>query len=146
MRVMIVNQKGGQMEKTWKPTTAGILTIIEGAMRIALGCGIIAGSRWILTLGGMDLSSWIKEGVGMYGPGAADIQAMITTILGVSSTVLLAIGIVLLAFGIIALIGGISAIKRRRWGLALTGSILALPGVLAILAVIFVSIGKKEFK
>ena len=134
------------MEKTWKPTTAGILTIIEGAIRIALGCGMIVGSRWIVTLGGMDLSSWIEEGAGMYGPGAADIQAMLTQILGVSSTVLLAIGIVLLVFGIIALVGGISAIKRRRWGLALAGSILSLPGILAILAIIFVSIGKKEFK
>ena len=57
------------MEKTWKPTTAGILTIIEGAIRIALGCGMIVGSRWIVTLGGMDLSSWIEEGAGMYGPG-----------------------------------------------------------------------------
>jgi len=134
------------MEKTWKPTTAGILTIIEGAMRIAFGCGMIVGSRLIVTLGGVDLSSWIEEGAGMYGPGAADIQAMLTQILGVSSTVLLAIGIVLLVFGIIALAGGISAIKRRRWGLALAGSILSLPGVLAILAIIFVSIGKEEFK
>ena len=134
------------MEKTWKPTTAGILTIIEGAIRIALGCGMIVGSRWIVTLGGMDLSSWIEEGAGMYGPGAADLQAMLTQILGASSAVLLAIGIVVLVFGAIALAGGISAIKRRRWGLALAGSILSLPGILAILAIIFVSLGKKEFK
>ena len=134
------------MEKTWKPKTAGILTIIEGAIRIAIGCVMIAGSRWIVTLGSMDLSSWIKEGAGMYGLGAADIQAMITQVLGISSTVLLAIGIVLLVFGIIALVGGISAIKRRRWGLALAGAILSLPGIMAVLALIFVSIGKKEFK
>ncbi len=133
------------MEKTWKPTTAGILTIIEGSIRIALGCGMIAGSRWLVTLGGMDLSSWIEEWAGRYGLGAADIQAMLTQILGVSSAALLAIGITLLAFGIIALVGGISAIRRRRWGLALAGSILSLPGILAILAIIFVSIGKKEF-
>ncbi len=134
------------MEKTWKPTTAGIMTIIEGAIRIAFGCGMIVGSRWIVVLGNMDLSSWIEENAGMYGPGAADIQAMLTQILGVSSTVLMAIGIVLLVIGIIALVGGISAIKRRRWGLALAGSILSLPGVLGVLAIIFVSIGKKEFE
>ena len=113
------------MEKTWKPTTAGIMTIIEGAIRIALGCGMIAGSRWIVILGSMDLRSWIEESAGMYGPGAADIQAMLTQILGVSSTVLMAIGIVLLVIGIIVLVGGISAIKRRRWGLALAGSLTA---------------------
>ena len=134
------------MEKTWKPTTAGVLTIIEGSMRIALGCVMIVGSRWIVALGGMDLSSWIGEKAGMYGLGAADLQAMLTQILGASSAVLLAIGIVVLVFGAIALAGGISAIKRRRWGLALAGAILSLPGILAVLAIIFVSIGKKEFK
>ena len=133
------------MEKTWKPTTAGIFTIIEGAIRIAFGCGMIVGSRWLITLGGMDLSSWAEEWAGVYGPGAADVQAMFTQILGISATALLAIGITVLTFGIIALAGGISAIKRRRWGLALAGSILSLPGILAILALIFVSIGKKEF-
>jgi hypothetical protein len=51
----------------------------------------------------------------------------------------------LLAFGIVALVGGINALKRKRWGLALAGSILSLPGVMAILAIIFVSLGKKEF-
>jgi len=133
------------MERTWKPTTAGILTIIEGSMRIALGIGVIIAGRWVGVLGGLDWSSWIEEWARVYGPGTADIQSMLTRILGMSSTVLMAIGIVLLAFGIVALVGGINAIKRKRWGLALAGSILSLPGVMAILAIIFVSLGKKEF-
>jgi len=133
------------MERTWKPTTAGILTIIEGSMRIAFGIGLIVAGRWVGALGGLDWSSWIEEWARVYGPGTADIQSMLTRILGVSSTALIAIGIVLLVFGIIALSGGISAIKRRRWGLALAGSILSLPGIMAILAIIFVSLGKKEF-
>jgi len=33
------------MERTWKPTTAGILTIIEGSMRIAFGIGAIVAGR-----------------------------------------------------------------------------------------------------
>jgi len=134
------------MEKTWKPTTAGVLTIIEGATRIALGCCAIVGSRWVLTLGGMDLSGWIEERAGMYGLGAADLQAMLTQILGTSSTVLLVIGIVVLVVGAIALAGGISAIRRKRWGLALAGAILSLPGIMGVLAIIFISLGKKEFK
>ena len=133
------------MEKTWKPTTAGILTIIEGSMRIAFGIGVIVAGRWVGALGGLDWSSWIEEWARVYGPGTADIQSMLTRILGVSSTALIAIGIVLLVFGIVALVGGISAIKRKRWGLALAGSILSLPGIMAILAIIFVSLGKKEF-
>ena len=57
-------------------------------------------------------------------------------------------GVVLVIFGIIAIIGGYYAIKRRNWGLALTGSILSLPGsgVLGTLAIIFMSLGKREFE
>jgi hypothetical protein len=133
------------MERTWKPTTAGILTIIEGATRIAFGTGVIIAGRWVGALGGLDWSSWIEEWARVYGLGTADIQSILTRILGVSSTALIAVGAVLLAFGIVALVGGINALKRKRWGLALAGSILSLPGVMAILAIIFVSLGKKEF-
>ena len=49
--------------------------------------------------------------------------------------------------GIVAVIGGISAIGRKRFGLSLAGAICALPsGLEGILAVIFVVLGKKEFK
>jgi len=48
--------------------------------------------------------------------------------------------------GIVAIAGGISAIRRKRFGLSLAGAICALPSaVLGILAVIFVSVSKKEF-
>ncbi len=133
------------MERTWKPTTAGILTIISGSMNIAVGIGVLIVGLGVGTLGAMDWSTWIDKWAGAYGPGTMDIHSIITAILGVSSAILITIGIVLLVFGIIALVGGISAIKRKRWGLALAGSILSLPGVLGILAIIFVSLGKKEF-
>jgi len=58
-----------------------------------------------------------------------------------------AIGGGLLALGIIALIGGIVALRRRAWGFALTGAILAcfcLPP-LGILSVIFLAVRKSEF-
>jgi hypothetical protein len=136
------------MEKTWKPTTAGILCIIAGIIGVIPGIVIMADSSF-----------------GM---------------LGAPSIVL----------GIIAIIGGIHALKRKRWGLALAGSIFALfgfagflvifgllvvtyadmvPGlqplpiidtffsssyflfsagsvILGILAIIFVIMGKREFK
>jgi len=48
--------------------------------------------------------------------------------------------------GVVAIVGGISAIRRKRFGLSLTGAICALPSViLGILAVIFVALGKREF-
>jgi len=53
------------------------------------------------------------------------------------------------ALGILAIVGGISAIRKKRFGLSLAGAICALAsglwGILAVLAVIFVALGKREF-
>ena len=53
----------------------------------------------------------------------------------------------LLVLGIIAIAGGVSAIRRRSFGLSLAGAICALIPLnpLGLLAVIFVSLGKREF-
>lgn len=49
--------------------------------------------------------------------------------------------------GIIAVIGGVSAIRRRSFGVSLAGAICALVWVpLGIVAVIFVALGKREFR
>ena len=54
--------------------------------------------------------------------------------------------VLFLALGILAIIGGVSAIKQKRFGLSLAGAISALAsGLLGILAVIFVALGKREF-
>lgn len=103
------------MEKTWKGTTAGILTIIGGIV------GIIAGALALA---------------------ATTIAAALTGMFGLE-----AIGGGLLAMGIIALIAGIVTLRRKLWGFALTGAILAMFPIipLGILAIIFVSMGRKEF-
>jgi len=106
--------------KTWKPTAAGILCIIAGAIGVIAGIavamiGSIAGAFLFFFFG----MSWLG-----------------------------AIGAPLIILGIIAIVGGVYALKRRVWGLALAGSICALVGggLLGILAIIFVSLGKGEFK
>jgi hypothetical protein len=137
------------MERTWKPTTAGILTIITGAMGIAGGIILFLISGFLGSFGGLNLGGWLERwGGGWWGPGAADISGMLGQVLGATSTILLIVGIVVLIFGIIALSGGVSAIKRRRWGLSLAGSILSLfiMPIMGVLAIIFVSLGKKEFE
>jgi len=107
------------MERTWKPTTAGILTIISGCYGVGMGA-------WVTAWGG--IMSPLAEVGGVYAlPGIG------------------AIGL-----GIVALVGGVYALRRKVWGLVLTGTILALPlfpigTVLGILATILVSLGKKEF-
>ena len=105
------------MEKTWKPTIGGILAIIAGALEVIFG-----------TLGATGIS-FVAGFVG----------------LGWLSVILAP----LIVFGIIAIVGGIYALQRKIWGLALAGSICALIGpwfILGILAIIFVALGKGEFK
>jgi hypothetical protein len=104
------------MEKTWKSTVAGILSIIAGAIGMIIGIVVAA-------VGGIGWFFWM--------PWFSAIAAPIIVV------------------GIIAIVGGIYALRREVWGLALAGSICALIGpwfVLGILAIIFVSLGKREFK
>jgi hypothetical protein len=116
------------MEKTWKPTTAGILTIIAGCIGLLIALGLAVGLGIAGTLAGMIPGF----------PGAGFLA-------------LIAIpGIVL---SVVAIVGGIYALRRRLWGLALAGAICALlftlpllGWILAILAIIFVSLGKREFE
>jgi len=55
-------------------------------------------------------------------------------------------GALFLVLGILAVVGGISAIRRKGFGFSLAGAICALAsGLLGILAVIFIALGKREF-
>jgi hypothetical protein len=107
------------MEKTWKPTVAGVLAIIAGTIQVIVGIVVAA----VGSIGWFFGMPWFT-----------------------------AIGAPLIIVGIIAIVGGIYALTRRVWGLALAGSICALFPVIApwsilgLLAIIFVSLGKPEFK
>jgi hypothetical protein len=105
------------MEKTWKPAVGGVLTIIAGVLGLIIGVLFATG---VGLLGGIFGMGWLSA---IFAP--------------------------LIVFGVIAIVGGICALQRRIWGLALAGSICALIGpwfLLGILAIIFVSLGKREFK
>ena len=68
-------------------------------------------------------------------------------IIPVIPTWLIIVGVPLIALGIIAIVGGVSAMGRKSFGLSLAGAICALPSsILGILAVIFVSLSKREFE
>ena len=116
------------MERTWKPTTAGILSIIAGALTVITGI-IVSAAR-----GMMFAYPWTTYG----GDWAEMLQA--AQIVGV-------VGAVLIILGIVTIVGGVFALKRRLWGLALAGAIIALfpTIILGILAIIFVAMGKGEF-
>ena len=114
------------MEKTNKPTVAGILAIISGvlglpwAVCLFIGYGVVTGALGIPT---------------GYIPGFVP-------------AIVLGMAIPTLILAILALVGGIYAVQRKIWGLALAGSIAAilvfLP--LGIPSLIFAAQSKNEFE
>ncbi len=112
------------MQKQWKATTAGILSIIVGTW------GVMAGV--ILTV----ITS-------AYPPAWILLTPFQTVILNRLSPLAAALGLV-------AILGGVFAVRRRKWGLALAGAICAAmippPFFLGALAVILVAVGRDEFE
>ena len=115
--------------KTWKATTAGVLEIVAGALHIVSGVVTVM-------LGGA-----VAGGLNIAGlPRIAE---------AVPLPLITGIGIPLIILGIIALLGGISALRRKRWGLALAGGICALfplQTLLGIPSLVFVALSHDEFE
>ena len=86
------------MNKTWMPRATGIIDIIVGSAAMLTGAGFI-----IHVLSVRYSVDWTFAGLLIW---------MFST--------------PLLVFGILALVGGIYALKRKKWGWALAGSIATL--------------------
>jgi hypothetical protein len=136
-------------------TAGGILSIIVGIYQIIVGLvlvGIMHGSLpfpaflrtyfpfiyWQVEIG-LILSALTGIRIGDWGYAYMD---------GFSGTrPVLLILICNVVLGIVAVVGGISAIKRKWFGVSLAGAVGAVFTVpLGILAVIFVALGKREFR
>ena len=106
------------MERTWKVTTAGILTIIGGCYGIGVGATIA-------TIGG--IAAWITglEWLAALGSGA------------------IALGVIALIAGIITLRRKLWAFALT--GAILATILLPVGTVVGILAIIFLSKSKREF-
>jgi hypothetical protein len=109
-----------EMKKTWKPLTAGILSLVAGDIAVILGVGFIISLR---------------------------VAGFLTTMPKWLETALSVPAVPLIALGLIAVLGGIFALLRRAWWLALAGAIAAflVSPVLGLFAIIFVAMGKGEF-
>jgi hypothetical protein len=122
-------------------TAGGILSIVGGVFRVIGGAGIavLCATDWFAKVG--ELPFFPGQGFRF---GAEFGLGAILTWLTVNGIV---IGIILGVLGIVAIAGGISAIKRSSFGLSLAGAICAfIPfHLLGLLAVIFVSLAKREF-
>jgi hypothetical protein len=120
---------------TWKPTTAGILTIVSSSYGISLGAALRQGPSFLNRFLSNVWIGGVPFDVGGT-PGEASELA--------------AYGILYLVFGIVALVGGILALRRKVWGLALAGAILTLWMIpygtgLGILSIVFLIRGRGEF-
>jgi hypothetical protein len=120
------------VERTWRPTTGGLLSVLAGSWNVLLGLGAL--------LGGTFFSSLIAPLIPTFDFGSIITIASIST------------GGFYLVIGIISILGGASAMARRRWPLAIAGSILALiptpfvlPFFMGIFSLIFNVLGHREF-
>jgi len=120
------------MEKTWKPTTAGILLIISGAVQALSAMGLI------IVISTVNTWHFIS---GIVPP--QDIP-FVAPLVGTILIILLVMSIIEAVFPII---GGVFALQRRRWGWALAGSIIAILGLfpLGVASLVFVGMSEKEF-
>jgi len=123
------NSKGGLL------TAGGVLSIIGGVLEAIVG-GIVVGVVIHYLIRG---PLWPLPHIPSvpWGEIAVDFLPAIVII----------VGILILVLGAIGIAGGISALNRKSFGLSLAGAICILPTViLGILAVIFVSVSKREFE
>jgi hypothetical protein len=105
------------MERTWKPTTAGILAIIAGALQVILGT---LGATGISFVGGIFGIGWLSA---IFSP-------------------LIAFGIIAIIGGAFALKRNVWGLALAGSICALVGPWF----ILGLLAIIFVSLGKGEFE
>lgn len=116
-----------------KSQIGGVLTIIAGAIGV-----IYAGLIVFVTIfmGYMANSPEFSADTEYSG----EVMTMVVWIYGIMAFFLLAVGV-------LGIIGGIFSIKRRSWGMALTGAIcgnLVFPFI-GIPAIILVSMARSEF-
>jgi len=118
------------MNQTWKPVAGGLLSMVAGALSVA--AGLI-----LLLVGG------ILTGV-LAAFGIPNILSFIPfPILG-------GVAAPLFLLGAMAIVGGAYAVRRKVWPMALAGAICALfppqLTILGVLAIVFVVLGKDEFR
>lgn len=115
---------------TWKPIAGGVLSIVAGSVGVCAGLVL-------LMIGGT--LSGILAAIGI--PGYLSFLTLPVFGSAAAPTLIM---------GVIAIIGGAYAVRRRLWPLALAGAICAVfPSqmtVVGVLAIIFVVMGKDEFK
>lgn len=123
----------------------GGLLSAGGIISIIVGVGELIGGVLIAVVMGLGMAFYRPQ-IPYFPGGGMGLEDMLGMVSHLTSVVLI-VGIVLAVLGIVAIVGGVSAIKRNSFGLSLAGAICALLPInfFGILAVIFVSLGRREF-
>jgi uncharacterized membrane-anchored protein len=114
-------------------SAGGVLSIVAGAFEINGGGTMLASAKL-----GVPFELWNFS----FYPGV-----WFEHIIPVDSPWLIVMGGLLVVLGIIAIIGGISAVRVKSFGLSLAGAVCVLPlGILGILAIVCISLARREFE
>jgi hypothetical protein len=116
------------MRKTVMPATAGTLSILAGAANMLVAFLLFIGMLVIQgAIGFVAIPFWVPVNV---------------------PVVLFLLSIPFIAAGALALVGGIYAVQRKKWGLALAGSVAAFfpCGIFGLVSVILLVLSGDEFE
>ena len=118
------------MAQTSKATVAGIRDVIAGISGLVGGIPLL-----VMALVGSSVLAAVPE---------AEVRPLAI----VPLALFLPLALLCFVAGIVAIAGGIAALNRRRWGMALAGSIAAVFGFfpIGIAAVIFTILAEPEFR
>ena len=118
------------VSRPWMPVVAGAMSITAGAM------GFIAATIMVtfVTIFGPGIAPDVMRSVGYW------LVGLPVTIVGIAAFFILIIST-------LAIVGGVCALRRKIWGLALTGAVCAIfpVQILGVVSVVFIAISKKEF-
>jgi hypothetical protein len=117
------------MERTWKPTVAGILSIVAGALSAV---------AWFLLILGVSLFMVTSRTGSPHMLFNIPVPGLLVLILAIPFFLVWAL----------AIAGGIFSLKYRYWEMALAGSIAAtiIAPLLGIPALVFIALSKGEFE
>lgn len=120
-----------KIKKTWKPTVAGILNIVNGSLKLIFSLFLVLFAQGLLESAESGRTDVYRIGSWIISPSVIWGSVVLLTVLG-----------------ILAIAGGIYALQRKRWSWVLSGSIAALIPcvVMGTLAIIFTSLSKDEFE
>ena len=123
------------MTKTWEPVAAGTIDIVDGTLSLLGSIVVIIGIMFFVPV------------FGSIGPGPVPEFGR-WLIHGFIETLLWLVTVFLIIVGILPIVGGVYALQRKKWGLALAGSIAAILGSapLGIAATVLTVLAKDEFE